>query len=112
MIGETDADHQELLRFCAEWKFQRMGVFAYSEEDGTPAASFPDQACRQRHWQDIHAGEPAAEVVLYLQVPEDVREARRDELVAQQQDISAAFAESLIGREVSAAAGAKCMIMP
>jgi tRNA A37 methylthiotransferase MiaB len=53
-----------------------------------------------------YAGEPASESVSYFQVPEDVREARRDELVAQQQDISAAFAESLIGREVSAAAGA------
>ena len=45
--GETQADHEELLSFCEEFRFERMGAFAYSEEDGTPAASFSDQACRQ-----------------------------------------------------------------
>jgi len=37
------AQHRELLQFCKDFKFERMGAFAYSEEDGTPAASFPQQ---------------------------------------------------------------------
>jgi ribosomal protein S12 methylthiotransferase len=74
--GETDAAHRELVDFCADFKFERMGAFAYSAEDGTPAASLPDQ---------VHP---------------DTRAARRDELVALQQDIGAAFAERLIGTEV------------
>ena len=41
--GETQANHEELLQFCRDFKFERMGAFAYSEEDGTPAASYPDQ---------------------------------------------------------------------
>lgn len=41
--GETQEQHQELLQFCRDFKFERMGAFAYSEEDGTPAGSFPDQ---------------------------------------------------------------------
>lgn len=45
--GETEADHQELLQFCRDFKFERMGAFAYSEEDGTPAASYPDQVLMQ-----------------------------------------------------------------
>ena len=31
------------MQFCRDFKFERMGAFAYSEEDGTPAASYPDQ---------------------------------------------------------------------
>ncbi|CAK0736137.1 hypothetical protein CVIRNUC_000697 [Coccomyxa viridis] len=53
-----------------------MGAFAYSEEDGTPAAEMPDQ------------------------VPVETRQARRDELISQQQLIGQRFAESLIGKEV------------
>ena len=35
--------HRELVKFCKTFRFERMGAFAYSEEDGTPAASLPDQ---------------------------------------------------------------------
>ena len=41
--GETDEQHQELVQFCRDFPFQRMGAFTYSEEDGTPAASYQDQ---------------------------------------------------------------------
>ena len=41
--GETDAQHEELVSFCKQFGFQRGGAFEYSEEEGTPAASLPDQ---------------------------------------------------------------------
>lgn len=41
--GESEEAHRELVKFVKEFKFERMGCFAYSEEDGTPAASYPDQ---------------------------------------------------------------------
>ena len=67
---ETEEEHEDLMAFCREFKFERLGAFAYSEEDGTPAAEYPDQ------------------------VEQAVRDLRRDQLVAQQQEISEAFAES------------------
>lgn len=41
--GETDKDHQALLEFIDEIEFDRLGVFTYSREDGTPAAAFENQ---------------------------------------------------------------------
>lgn len=41
--GETEEDHQELLDFIEEFRFERAGVFAYSREEGTRAASLPHQ---------------------------------------------------------------------
>ena len=41
--GETDESHQELVQFCQDFPFQRMGAFTYSEEDGTPAAEYTEQ---------------------------------------------------------------------
>ena len=41
--GETEADFQELVEFTAETRFERMGVFAFSPEPGTPAAEMDDQ---------------------------------------------------------------------
>lgn len=41
--GETDEDFKKLLHFVEEVQFDRMGVFCYSREEGTPAASMPDQ---------------------------------------------------------------------
>ena len=41
--GETPQDHEELMEFVDEMEFDRLGVFAYSAEEDTPAASFPDQ---------------------------------------------------------------------
>ena len=45
--GETEEQHRELVAFCKKFKFERMGAFSYSEEDGTPAAEMPDQV-----WND------------------------------------------------------------
>eukprot|EP00955_Chlamydomonas_euryale_P023667 249832-Chlamydomonas_euryale.AAC.9 len=41
--GETDAAHRELVAFVKEWRWERMGAFVYSEEDGTPAAEMQEQ---------------------------------------------------------------------
>lgn len=41
--GETEEQHRELVDFCASFKFERMGCFQYSAEDGTPAAELPEQ---------------------------------------------------------------------
>ena len=45
--GETDDDFAELCAFVKEAKFDRFGAFAYSREEGTPAADFPDQIDEQ-----------------------------------------------------------------
>lgn len=45
--GETDADFSELCAFLKEARFDRFGAFAYSREEGTPAADFPDQIDEQ-----------------------------------------------------------------
>ena len=51
--GETEADFSELLDFLKEARFDRLGAFEYSKEDGTPAASFGSQVSKakkeQRH---------------------------------------------------------------
>ena len=59
--GETDEGHQELVQFCQDFPFQRMGAFTYSEEDGTPAADYLDQVSqkdlsRTRSWLEEGAG--------------------------------------------------------
>jgi ribosomal protein S12 methylthiotransferase len=41
--GETDEDFRQLLQFVEEVRFDRLGVFCYSREEGTPAADMPDQ---------------------------------------------------------------------
>lgn len=74
--GETDQQFEELRDFVMETKFERMGVFTYSLEPGTPAVKL-----------DGH-------------LPEDVKEARRDELMAVQQQIAFAHADSLVGYEL------------
>ncbi|MEZ6130438.1 MAG: 30S ribosomal protein S12 methylthiotransferase RimO [Planctomycetaceae bacterium] len=74
--GETDAQFEELRDFVEETRFERMGVFTYSVEPGTPATKL-----------DGH-------------LPEHVKEARRDELMALQQQIAFDHAESLVGYEL------------
>jgi ribosomal protein S12 methylthiotransferase len=74
--GETDQQFEELRQFVEETRFERMGVFTYSLEPGTPA------------------------VKLEGHLPEDVKEARRDELMALQQDIAFAHADKMIGYEL------------
>lgn len=49
--GETDAQHRELVDFCKSFRFDRMGAFAYSQEDGTAAFNLPEQVRSQwRCW--------------------------------------------------------------
>ncbi|NIV34806.1 MAG: 30S ribosomal protein S12 methylthiotransferase RimO [Anaerolineae bacterium] len=72
--GETEAEFESLLRFVAESRFDRVGVFVYSEEEGTPAADLPDP------------------------VPEEVKAERYDRLMALQQDISLERNQSQVGR--------------
>lgn len=76
--GETDAQFEELKDFVRETRFERMGAFPYSLEPGTPAVKLPDH------------------------LPEEVKLARRDELMALQQEIAFEFQESLVGYELDA----------
>ncbi len=73
--GETDEDYQELLDFTRWARFERMGAFAYSEEEGTYSA---------KHYQD--------------DVPADVKQARLDRLMRIQQNISAEIEAAKIGQ--------------
>ena len=75
--GETDEDFQELLDFVRWAKFERMGAFAYSEEEGTYAAE---------HYMD--------------DVPDEVKQARLSKLMRVQQQISADVQESKVGQEL------------
>ena len=74
--GETDEEHRELVRLARELGFERGGAFSYSEEEGTPAAEMEEQ------------------------VEDEVREARRDELVAFFQDSAHAWAEAQVGKQL------------
>ncbi|MGN0350527.1 MAG: 30S ribosomal protein S12 methylthiotransferase RimO [Roseburia sp.] len=51
--GETQEQHEELMRFINEMEFDRLGAFAYSPEEGTPAAEFEDQVAEEQKldWQ-------------------------------------------------------------
>ena len=59
--GETDADFAELCDFVKAQRFDRVGVFTYCQEDGTPAATLPGQVPdavkqeRQQHLMDLQA---------------------------------------------------------
>ena len=75
--GETEEDHQELMEFVDEMEFDRLGVFTYSPEEDTPAAAMPDQ------------------------IPEEVKEERRDELMELQQEISLDRGNTRIGQEMT-----------
>ena len=72
--GETEEDQEEVMRFVDEMEFERLGVFAYSQEEVTPAAEFPDQ------------------------VPQELKEERRDEIMELQQEISYEKSQSMIGK--------------
>jgi len=72
--GETQSDYEELLEFMDEVRFERAGVFAYSREEGTPAASMP------------------------AQVSEDVKQARVQEAMLLQKEISYDHNRKKIGR--------------
>jgi ribosomal protein S12 methylthiotransferase len=72
--GETDEDFAELVEFVERHKFERMGVFTYSLEPDTPAASLPDH------------------------LPAEVMEARRERLMEVQQAMTFAALERQVGR--------------
>lgn len=73
--GETDADFEELVEFVKWARFERMGAFAYSEEEGTYSAT---------HYED--------------DVPGDVKQRRLDELMAVQQGISEEIESEFVGQ--------------
>ena len=52
--GETEEQHQEVMEFIDEMEFDRLGVFTYSQEEDTPAASMPDQIDEETKldWQE------------------------------------------------------------
>ena len=73
--GETEEDFEELKEFVKKARFDRMGAFAYSEEEGTYAAE---------KYEDS--------------IPQEVKQARLDELMALQQEISADLSQAKIGQ--------------
>lgn len=74
--GETEEDHQELMEFVDEMEFDRLGAFTYSPEEGTPAEKMADQ------------------------VPEELKEERRDQLMELQQEISLEKGNDRVGQEL------------
>lgn len=75
--GETNEDFEELKDFVREMKFDRMGAFSYSEEEGTYSAL---------HYED--------------DVPEEIKQRRLDELMAIQQEISTELEAKKIGKTI------------
>lgn len=54
--GETEENHETLMDFVDEMEFDRLGAFCYSQEEGTPAAEFPDQVPdeqKEEWWEDV-----------------------------------------------------------
>ena len=74
--GEKEEDHRELLDFVREMRFDRLGVFTYSKEEGTPAAKMSPQ------------------------IPARVRKKRQKELMLLQQQIAFETAADMEGREL------------
>ena len=75
--GETEADFEELKEFVRKVRFDRMGAFAYSEEEGTYAAA---------EYEDS--------------IPQEVKQARLDELMSIQQGISGELSAEKVGRQM------------
>ena len=75
--GETEEDFEELKEFVQKARFDRMGAFAYSEEEGTYAAETYEDS-----------------------IPQEVKQARLDELMAIQQGISAELSQAKIEQEM------------
>ena len=75
--GETEEDFEQLKEFVQKARFDRMGAFAYSEEEGTYAAETYEDS-----------------------IPQEVKQARLDELMAIQQGISAELSQAKIGQEI------------
>ena len=71
--GETEEDFDDLMDFVEEQRFQRLGVFAYSQEEGTPAGDREDQ------------------------IPEDIKQSRLDQIMRMQLEISYQHNQELVG---------------
>ena len=74
--GETAEAHEEMMQFVNDMEFDRLGCFAYSAEEDTPAAGFPDQ------------------------VPQELKEVWRDDIMELQSEVYADLAEDMIGTEL------------
>lgn len=74
--GETQEDHECLMDFVRRMRFERLGVFLYSKEEGTPAAKRKDQ------------------------IPKKVKVKRQEELLRLQQEIAFEQAEAMVGRQL------------
>lgn len=72
--GETQEDFEQLKQFVSEMKFERLGVFPYSQEEDTPAAEFDEQ------------------------IDEQLKEDRKDEIMQIQQEIAFEKSEDCIGK--------------
>ena len=76
--GETAEIHEEMMQFVNDMEFDRLGCFAYSAEEDTPAATFADQ------------------------VEQELKEVWRDDIMELQAEVCADLAEDMIGRELYA----------
>ncbi|MBE5832585.1 MAG: 30S ribosomal protein S12 methylthiotransferase RimO [Butyrivibrio sp.] len=76
--GETASDHNETMALVKDLRFDRLGVFTYSQEEDTPAATMPDQ------------------------VTERVKNTRRNKIMRLQQEIAFEAAKEMVGRTVEA----------
>jgi len=74
--GETEADFEDLLRFVEEQRFERLGVFEYSAEEGTPAAEMADQ------------------------IPQALKRERFERIMEVQREIALAHQRALVGRRL------------
>ena len=74
--GETPEAHEEMMQFVNDMEFDRLGCFAYSAEEDTPAATFSDQ------------------------VDQELKEIWRDEIMELQSEVCADLAEEMIGKEL------------
>ena len=74
--GETPEAHEEMMQFVNDMEFDRLGCFAYSAEEDTPAAAFEEQ------------------------VPQELKEEWRDEIMELQSEVCADLAEEMIGKEL------------
>lgn len=74
--GETEEDIDDLLDFVDTMEFDRLGVFTYSPEEGTPAASMTDQ------------------------IPENIKEQRRNRIMELQQEVSLDKSADMVGRVI------------
>ncbi|MBR5134786.1 MAG: 30S ribosomal protein S12 methylthiotransferase RimO [Clostridia bacterium] len=75
--GETEEDFEELCEFVKDMRFERLGCFAYSAEEGTKAAEMPDQ------------------------IPQEIKEQRRDIVMQEQDRVVQEWLEAQIGKTVT-----------